>query len=167
MNPVLGTGLVIGVLCGVWMLVMGFTGWFKDPAMLNVFFLVIIIEVAGLVWGLRRTAAEGRTYGGQIVAGAMMSVIAGVIIIVFSLVFTTILFPSYFTDLQEAYREILRQQGKSEAEIAQAVSEASAGATPMGQAIQGFMGTLITGIVASAVIGLFFRRKRPAPHAAV
>ena len=97
----------------------------------------------------------------------MMSVIAGVIIIVFSLVFTTILFPSYFTDLQEAYREILRQQGKSEAEIAQAVSEASAGATPMGQAIQGFMGTLITGIVASAVIGLFFRRKRPAPHAAV
>src|ERR671915_102189 len=103
MNPVLGTGVVIGVLCGVWMLVMGFTGWYKDPAMLNVFFLVIVIEVAGLVWGLRRTAAEGRTYGGQIVAGTMMAVVAGVIIIVFSVIFTTILFPSYFTDLQEAY----------------------------------------------------------------
>ena len=167
MNPVLGAGVLIGVLCGVWTLVMGYTGWYKDPQMINVFFLVIVIEVAGLVWGLRRTAAEGRTYGGQIVAGTMMAVIAGVIIIVFSLVFTTILFPTYFTDLQEAYRQILQQQGKSEAEIASELSKASAGSTPMGQAVQGFMGTLITGIVASAVIGLFFRRKAAAPRAAV
>lgn len=167
MNPVLGAGVLIGVLCGLWTLVMGYTGWYKDPRMVNVFFLVIVIEVAGLVWGLRRTAAEGRTYGGQIVAGTMMSVIAGVIIIAFSLVFTTILFPSYFTDLQEAYRAILQQQGKSEAEIVQELNKASAGSTPMGQAIQGFMGTLITGIVASAIIGLFFRKKAAAPRAAV
>lgn len=167
MNPVLGAGLLIGVLCGLWTLVMGYTGWYKDPRMVNVFFLVIVIEVAGLVWGLRRTAAEGRTYGGQIVAGTMMSVIAGVIIIAFSLVFTTILFPTYFTDLQEAYRAILQQQGKSEAEIIQELNKASAGSTPMGQAIQGFMGTLITGIVASAIIGLFFRKKAAAPRAAV
>ena len=167
MNPVLATGLLIGVLCGLWTFVMGFTGWYKDPRMVNVFFLVIVIEIAGLVWGLRRTAAEGRTYGGQILAGTMMAVIAGVVIIIFSLVFTTILFPSYFTDLQDAYRQILQEQGTSEAEIARKLSDASAGSTPMGQAIQGFMGTLITGIVASAVIGLFFRTKRAAPKASV
>lgn len=164
MNPVLGTGIVIGVLCGLWTLVMGFTGWYKDPQMINVFFFVIVIEVAGLVWGLRRTAAEGRTYGGQILAGTMMSVIAGVVIIGFSLLFTTVLVPTYFTDLQETYRQVLQQQGKTEAEIAQELSRARAGATPMGQAVQGFMGTLITGIVASAIIGLFFRR-RPAAFA--
>jgi hypothetical protein len=167
MNPVLSTGVLIGVLCGLWTLVMGYTGWYKHPRMINVFFLVIVIEIAGLVWGLRRTAAEGRTYGGQIVAGTMMAVIAGVIVIAFSLLFTTLLFPSYFDDLQAAYRSILQQQGKSEAEIAAELSRASAGSTPMGQAIQGFMGTLITGIVASAVIGLFFRKKRAAPNAAV
>ena len=165
MNPVLKTGIVIGVLCGLWTLVMGFTGWYKDPRLVNVFFLVVVIEIAGLVWGLRQTAAEGRTYGGQIVAGTMMAIIAGVVIIGFSLVFTTILFPSYFADLQEVYRQILQQQGKTEAEIAQELSAKTAGATPMGQAIQGFMGTLITGIVASAVIGLFFRRK-PVPRGA-
>ena len=159
MNPVLAAGLLIGVLCGLWTFVMGFTGWYKDPRLVNVFFLVIVIEIAGLIWGLRRTASEGRTYGGQIVAGTMMSVIAGVVIIVFSLVFTTVLFPSYFTDLQDAYRQILQQQGKTEAEIAQKLNDASAGATPMGQAIQGFMGTLITGIVASSVIGLVYRKK--------
>lgn len=147
MNPVLGTGVVIGVLCGVWMLITGFTGWYKDPAMRNLFFFVIAIEIAGLLWGLRRTAAEGRTYGGQIVAGTMMAVIAGVIIMVFSVVFTTVLFPSYFEDMQRTFQRT--------------------GATPVGEALQGFMGTLITGIVASAVIGLFFRNKRPAPRAAV
>lgn len=163
MNPVLATGTLIGVLCGVWTLVMGFTGWYKDPATVNLFFLVVLIQVAGLIWGLRRTAAEGRGYGGQIVAGTMMSVIAGVIIIAFSLVFTTLLFPTYFGDLRDMYREILQQQGKTEAEILEALNKASAGATPMGQALQGFMGTLITGIVASAVIALFFRNRRVTP----
>jgi Protein of unknown function (DUF4199) len=147
MNPVLGTGVVIGVLCGVWMLITGFTGWYKDPAMRNLFFFVIAIEIAGLLWGLRRTAAEGRTYGGQIVAGTMMAVIAGVIIMVFSVVFTPVLFPSYFEDMQRTFQRT--------------------GATPVGEALQGFMGTLITGIVASAVIGLFFRSRRAAPNAAV
>jgi hypothetical protein len=142
MNPVLGTGVLIGVLCGLWMLVVGYTGWYRHPQLRNIFYLVVLIEVAGLVWGLRRTAAEGRSYGGQIVAGTMMSVVAGVIIIASSLLFTTVLFPSYFADMQESFHET--------------------GSTPMGQAIQGFMGTLITGIVASAVIGLFFRKKAAA-----
>lgn len=147
MNPVLGTGLLIGVLCGLWMLVMGFTGWYKDPAMRNVFFFVIAIETAGLLWGLRRTAAEGRTYGAQIVAGTMMAVIAGVIIMMFSVLFTTVLFPTYFQDMQNAFQRT--------------------GTTPVGEALQGFMGTLITGIVASAVIGLFFRHRRPVAKARV
>lgn len=168
MNPVLGAGVLIGVLCGLWTLVMGYTGWYKDPRMINVFFVVVIIEIAGLIWGLRRTAAEGRTYGGQIVAGTMMAVIAGVIIIAFSLLFTTVLFPTYFTDLQETYRQILLEQGKTEAEIVEELNAKTAGATPMGQALQGFMGTFITGIVASAVIGFFVRRRGPAaPNAAV
>lgn len=159
MPPILAAGLLIGVLCGAWTFVMGFTGWYKDPVMLNVFFVVILFEIGGLVWGLRKTALEGRTYGGQIVAGTQMTVIAGLIIMACSLVFTMAVFPNYFTDLQDAYREILRRQGKTEAEIARAVSESMAGQTPMGQAVQGFVGTLITGIVSSAVIAIWVRAK--------
>jgi hypothetical protein len=160
MPPILAAGVLIGVLCGAWTLVMGITGWYKDPVMLNAFFLVIALEIGGLIWGLRKTAAEGRTYGGQIVAGTMMTVIAGVIIMVFSLLFTMVLFPNYFTELQDAYRQILRQQGKSDAEIAEAVRRSMAGATPMGQAVQGFVGTFLTGILASAVIAIFARARR-------
>ena len=33
--------------------------------------------VGGLIWGLQQTAAQGRGYGGQILAGTMMAIVAG------------------------------------------------------------------------------------------
>ena len=137
MNPILNAGIVIGVLCGIWTFIMGFTGWYHDPRMLNAFYLVLAIEVGGLIWGLRKTAVEGRTYGGQVIAGTLMAIIAGVIISCASLAFT-LTFPDYFTG-------------------------AEAGATPMGKAMEGFMTTLVTGILASAVIALFVRARQRAP----
>ena len=133
MNPILSAGLIIGVLCGLWMFVIGFTGWYRDPAMLAAFFVVIPIQAGGLLWGLRRTAAGGGTFRAQVVAGTMMSVVAGVIIVCASLVFTTIAFPDY-----HAYRDTAF--------------------TPMGEALSGFMGTLVTGILISAIIAIFVRR---------
>jgi hypothetical protein len=132
MNPILSAGLLIGVLCGLWTFVMGFTGWYKDPAMLTAFFVVVPLEVGGLIWGLRKTAAEGRTFSGQVVAGTMMSVVAGVIIICASLLFTLVAFPDYRNHRDTA-------------------------STPMGEALSGFMGTLVTGIIASAIIAIFVR----------
>src|SRR5262245_50150802 len=161
MNPILSAGVLIGVLCGVWTFVMGWTGWFKEPLGARLFIVVVIlIEIAGLVWGLRRTASEeGRTYGGQIVAGTMMAIIAGVIVIGSSLLLTTVVFPDYFTELQSTYRTMLQQQGKSEAEIAALLQNEMSGQTPMNQAMAGFLGTLVTGIVASAIIAIWVRSK--------
>ena len=142
MNPILSAGLLIGLLCGAWTFVMGFTGWYKDPAFGNGLFIgvAMIIEIVGLRWGLRKTAALGRGYGGQILAGTMMAVVAGVIIVAASLLATTVVFPNYYADVNPA-------------------TEASA--TPMAQAMSGFMGTLVTGIVASAIIGIFVRHRGP------
>ena len=160
MNPIFSAGVLIGVLCGAWTFVMGFTGWYKDPA-LAVLFLpaVIIIEIAGLYWGLRQTAAQGRAYSGQVVAGAMMSTIAGVIVICSSLLFTMVAFPDYFQELEAMQRQILAQAGQSPAEIETAVLATAS--TPMGQAMSGFIGTLITGIIVSAVIAVWVRAKPP------
>ena len=138
MNPILKTGLLIGALCAVWMFVFGFAGWYKDPAMANLFFVVVPIEIGGLIWGLRETAREGRAYSAQIVAGTMMSVIAGVVIVAASLVFTTLVFRDAM--------DIMRANDPS--------------ATPMSGALNGFIGTLVTGIVAAAVIALAVRAPR-------
>jgi hypothetical protein len=159
MNPILSTGIMIGVLCSLWTMVMGYSGLYKDPSLAKLFFLVILIEIAGLVWGLRKTAREGRGYAGQILAGTMMAVVAGVIIIGSSLLFTTVLFPNYSQDLERMYRVTLQQQGRSDADIAAAVQANAASWTPMAQAMSGFLGTLVSGIVGSAVIGYFVRRR--------
>ncbi len=165
MNAILSAGVVIGLLCSTWTFVMGFTGWYKNPSFGGALFIgvVMAIEVAGLVWGLRQTAAEGRTYTGQILAGTMMAIVAGVIIIVSSILFTTVVFPQYFADIEQAYRTRLQQQGKGDAEIAAAIQASAASATPMAQAMSGFIGTLMTGIVASAIIALFARRHAATP----
>jgi hypothetical protein len=159
MNPILGAGVLIGGLCAAWTFVMGFTGWYKDPAMSWAFFLVIVIEIGGLIWGLRRTAAEGRTYGGQIVAGTLMAVVAGVVIIASSLTFTMVAFPDYFQELEAVHRQTLAAEGRSADEIERLVQEARVTQTPMANAMAGFIGTLVTGILASAVIAIWVRAR--------
>jgi hypothetical protein len=158
MNPIPAAGLLIGVLCGLWMFVMGFTGWYKDPAMLNAFFMVIVIEITGLIWGLKRTAAQGRTYSGQVVAGTLMAITAGAIIICFSLLFTTVAFPDYFTEVNEISRKMMLAEGKSEPEIAEAIRIAAPMQTPLNYAMSGFFGTFVTGVVAASIIGIWVRR---------
>lgn len=159
MSPILAAGLLIGVLCGAWTFVMGYTGWYKDPSKAAAFFVVILIEVFGLLWGLRRTAAQGRTYSGQVVAGTLMSIIAGMVVIGFSLLFTSVAFPEYLTELEAASRDMLRQQGKTEGEIASEIAAWSAGQTPVRHAINEFFGTFVTGVVVSAVASIWVRAR--------
>jgi hypothetical protein len=163
MNPILAAGLLIGALCGAWTFVMGFTGWYKDPMMAAYAFLpvVMLIEISGLLWGLRRTARQGRTYSGQVVAGTLISIIAGIVIIGASLLFTTVAFPDYFNDLNAASRDIMVKQGKTEAEIADVLNAAEPMQTPMANAFAGFLGTFVTGVVVSAVAAIWIRA-RPA-----
>jgi hypothetical protein len=132
-NPILAAGLTIGVLCGLWTIVCGMTGWYTRPAIF--ISVATAIEIVVLIWGLSCTARE-RRWLGQIVAGTMMAVIAGVIIIASSLLCTMVLFP---------------EAVQSAADVA--------GATPMAQAMSGFLGTLFTGIIASALLGAFLRKK--------
>ncbi len=170
MNPIISAGVLIGLLCSAFTFVMGFTGWYKDPALAQSLYIpvVMLLEIGGLVWGLRRTAAQGRAYTGQILAGTMMAIVAGVVIVASSLVFTMVVFPNSFTEIEQATRATLQRQGMSGAEIETTIQAGAAARTPMGQAMAGFLGTLITGIVASAIIAIFVRsrpdRIRARPH---
>jgi hypothetical protein len=60
---------------------------------------------------------------------------------------------------------MLEIQGLPQAEIEELV-RATTDTTPMAQAMTGFIGTLITGIVASAVIAIWVRAKGPAIRSA-
>jgi len=151
-------GVLLGVLCVFWTFVMGLTGWYKDPVMLNLFFLVILLEVGIVIWALRKTAASA-TWGGQIVNGLVLSLVASVIIFAGSLFFTTVAFPDYFTELQSAQAQMLKTQGLSEADIKMQVAAAAALQTPFMNALTGVIGTVVTGVVVAAIAGAFLRKK--------
>jgi hypothetical protein len=156
MNPILAAGLLIGVFCGLWTFVMGFTGWYKDPALLNLFFLVIAIEVGLLYVGLRKTAAVN-TFGQQVVAGSTMAVIAAAIIFAGSLAFTTVAFPDYFRELEAAGRQALKAQGLSDQEVSARLEQMAS--SSLAQATQGAVGTIVTGFFASVIIGAIHRTR--------
>ena len=159
MKTIVTASVALGVICGLWMFVMGFTGWYKHPVLLNLFWLVIPFEIGLLIWALRKTAAEGRRYGGQVGAGVLISVIGGVIIVGFSLLFTTVLFPNYFKDMAAMTEQALRAAGKPDADITAAMDVYRKSATPAANALSGFIGTVCTGLVASLGIAAFVRAK--------
>ena len=163
MNPIPAAGLLIGLLCAIWMFMMGFTGWYKDPARLNLFIVPVFVVIGGLIWGLRKTAAEGRTSTGQVVAGATISGIAGLVIFCSSLIFTTAGFPDYFDEVNAISRETLRRQGQTETEIQQALDAAAPLQTPFRNALIGLAGTLVRGVMASAVIAVWVRARSSDP----
>lgn len=163
MNTIVKAGVVLGVLVEIWTYIMGFTGWYKDPSLNSLFWVVIAIEIAVLMWALKRTAAEGRGYGGQVGAGTLVALIGGVFVIVGSIVFTTVVFPHYFQDIAALQEQRLHAAGRSDAEIQQIMAMTAKVSNPGMQAFFGFCGTLITGIIVSAILAVFFRARAPQP----
>lgn len=159
MNTTVKGGLYIGLFCAAWTYIMGFTGWYKDPTMLNLFYMVIPIEIGVLFWGMRTTASIN-TFGGQFVAGTLMSTIGGAILIISSLLFTTVVFPEYFEELRAMGAEAMRQEGKSEAQITAALDAIAPTQNSLMQAIMGFVGTVVTGFIASFILAFIFRKKK-------
>ncbi len=158
MGTIVKGGILIAVFCGLWEIVMGLTGWYKDPVMMNVFFFVILIQSAVLFWGLRKTAVV-RGYGSQIGAGTLMSLIAGILIIGISLLFTTVLFPHYFEEMRIVAAESFRAKGMDEVQVMEQVKLTEPWRTPGVNALSAFLGTMITGVVVSAIIAVFVRKK--------
>jgi len=159
MSLTLKGGLLIGVLCSVWMYVVGLTGWYLDPTLQAMFFLVILIEIAVLFWALRQLPDSQKTFAGILKAGTMMSLIAAVVIIVASYLFTTVAFPNYFEDIRALGEQQYRAQGMKEEEIASVMASMASMQTPVMNALTGAIATVVTGFLASAVLGLILKKK--------
>lgn len=159
MNTIVKYGLWIGALCVIWTFVMGLTGWYKHPTLMSLFWLVVVIEIAFLIVGLRETAAAGNKYWQQVAAGTGMAAVAAVIVFCGSFLFTSVVFPEYFGEMQAMQAEMLRAAGKTDAEIATAIDMAKALQTPLVNALSGAIGTVATGLVSSLVIAAFCRQK--------
>ena len=88
-----------------------------------------------------------------------MAAVAAPIIFVGSMIFTTVIFPNYFTDIREVSRQMLQQQGLAPDAIQQQLDAADAVGTPLVNAATGAIATIVTGAIASAVIAVFARKR--------
>lgn len=158
MRTPIRAGILLGVLVAAWTFVMGFSGWYKDPVLLNLFFLVIPLEIGIVIWALRATAGDAG-YGRQVANGIVLSLVASAIVFCGSLLFTTVVFPHYFEELQAIQAQMLKTQGLSEADIKTQVEAAAAMQTPLMNAFSGVIGTVVTGVAVAAIAGAFWRRK--------
>jgi hypothetical protein len=152
-------GLLIGVLCAVWMYVIGFTGWYRDPSLQSMFWLVVLIEIGVLSWMLRQLPESAKTFAEILKAGTVMSLIAAVVIFAASYLFTSVLFPSYFEEVRAAGEQMYRDKGLKEDEIARITASMAPMQTPVVNALMGSVGTIVTGFLASAALGLILKKK--------
>ncbi|MGH7726425.1 MAG: DUF4199 domain-containing protein [Candidatus Eiseniibacteriota bacterium] len=162
MKTPLNAGLAIGVFVTLWTFLMGFTGWYKDPGKMWGFWVVVPMQIIILIWMLKKTAAQGRPYGGQIVAGLVASLVAGLIVFLGSWVFMTVVFPNYFSDLRAMAEQMMAAQGQTPEQIKTALDAQAPLQTPLMQACFGLIGTVLTGFLTSLVAGVFIRHKGPA-----
>ncbi|MCX6138449.1 MAG: DUF4199 domain-containing protein [Ignavibacteriales bacterium] len=151
-------GFWLGGLVVFWTFVMGISGWYKDPVLLNLFWVVVLLQIGVLFRGLKESV-HSRSLVQYIKDGFMISLIGGVIIFAGSMIFTTIVFPHYFEELQILGREIMKAEGKTNAQIEAAMAQAASTQTPFMQALFGFVGTVMTGLIASPIIGLSVRKR--------
>ncbi len=158
MNPTLLAGLLLGLLVAVWTFVMGFTGWYRHPSLLLLFWVVIPLQIGVLLWGLRKTAPQAG-YGRQVINGLSISVIASVIIFGSSLCFTMLAFPRYFQELEALGRLKMAQAGLGPDRIDELVRLQAPWQKPLPTAFSGAFGTWVTGLVTSLLAAIWLRRK--------
>jgi hypothetical protein len=158
MRETITYGVMLGLLVTVWTLVMGMTGWYLDPVLQALFFVVVPLEIAVIVALLYKTR-ESNTYVGQLRNGSLAGLVASPIVFVQSIVFTTVLFPTYFEDLQATHRAMLVAQGMSADQVAAELEKAGAMQSPVINAATGAFATIVTAVVVAAIAAIFLRKK--------
>ena len=153
-------GIVLGVTIAVWTLIFGFTGMYKSIAGAIAFIPVAIaINVGVVVWGLMKTRKEGRGYGGQVAAGLVIGIVGAILIFFNSMLFTQVLFPTYFDDIRVMQGDLLRAAGQSEEAVEEALRVTAESQTPMRQALGGAIPTVVTSLVIALIAAIWIRKK--------
>jgi len=150
--------MILGAAVAVLSLVFGLFGWHRTYAMAFVFLVVaILINVATVVLCLREQASSAG-WSGQVKNGLVVGLVGSVVVFVSSWLVTTVVFPDYFVEMAEGYREAYVGMGLSQGEVEDLVA-ATAATSPVRSAFDGVVGTMATSLVVSAIAGVWIRNR--------
>jgi hypothetical protein len=160
MNPVIKASVALAVLVEVVSVIFAAIGLHQSsPMIFGIAFLVLAIglNIGCVIWALSGTAAESG-YGRQLLNAAIFGLVAGGLIILFSMLNTMVLFPNYLEESGTASIEFMESMNMPE-EALQAQIESIESRTPVGEAIKGGIGTIVTSLVVGAIVAIFKRKK--------
>ena len=151
-------GLILGGGVAVLNLVFGLAGWHRVYEMSFVFLCVAILINAVTVVLCLRESASSEGWGGQVKNGLIVGLVGSVVIFVTSWLVTTAVFPDYFAEMADGYREAYVNMGMSAGEVDELVA-ATAATSPIRSAMDGVVGTMGTSLIVAAIAGGWLRNK--------
>lgn len=158
MNPALKGGVILAVAVGLVTIVWTAAGLHEKPMLGLVVLGIFILLTAGLlVWTLKQTAPES-PYGKQLLNSLIFGVVAGVLIFVISWVNAAVLFPNAIEEQGAAALEFMQGMNMPE-DALQAQIDKLDQVTPVSQAFQGTIGTVVTSLIIGAIAAIFVRKK--------
>ncbi|HET9952435.1 MAG TPA: DUF4199 domain-containing protein [Candidatus Eisenbacteria bacterium] len=152
-------GIVLGIVVEIWTAIVIAAGWHKDPLLLYLFFLVLPIQATILILAIREVSAAGAGYGRKVLTGLGVSLLGGAIILLGSVLLTTVVFPHYFDELRVAGEALLVKAGKTPEEVAAMMKANESMYSPWSSGIQGFVGTMATGVLVSLIAAGWIRKR--------
>jgi hypothetical protein len=151
-------GILIAVCCGLLQLIFGFTDWYKNPVWSNRFWdLFSLIQLLCLIFGLFRTAKEGKRYREQVLSGTIMSLIAGMILFSLVILFGTV-FPHYAEAMATLQRRALESTGITPGPVGSNLVFAAQTAVPVVQGGYTLLGTTVMGFLYSLIVSAVVRK---------
>lgn len=158
MNSAIRWGVILGVAVAVLNLVFGFLGWHRSLAMAFAFLIVaILLNVAVVVLCLRESASS-EAWLGQLKNGLVLGIVASVLVFAGSWVTTSLVFPDYFAEMAEGYRQAYVDMGLSADEVEELVA-GTAATTSVSSAFSGMLGTFVTSVLVAGIAGFWLRKK--------
>lgn len=148
-------GLILGVVAAVLSFI-GVAMGAQVSMMAAVFpLLATVLTIVIVFLALRETAAEA-SWTGQLLNSLILGAVASVIVFVVSWLTLGMIFPNYLMEMAAATEHTLANAGLAPELIEQQVQSLEE-STAIGQAFAGGIGTIVTSLVAGAIIGIFKR----------
>jgi len=119
--------------------------------------VAILINIVVVFLALKQTSGEN-PYGKQLLNGALIGVIGGILIFLSSWLLLAVVFPDYLDEMRAGYTEWIEASGLPEAQM-QKQLEAMENATPVSQSVPGLIGTFFTSLIVGAIVAIFQRKK--------
>jgi hypothetical protein len=152
-------GAILGIVVGAVGFGFAGAGLHTNPTTTAMVFvgLAIVINVVVVILGLRATAS-GSSWGRQLANAGGIGVVGAAIIFASSWVMTVVVFPDYYTEMFEGYRQGFARSGMTPGQVATEMRAIEA-TTPVSSALSGATGAIFTSLVVGALAGIRLRQK--------